>query len=280
VLSWEELLGLKRHPIFKFWEMGKIMRVAICCKGVPINTRSESVSIVNGDIHYKDTDFYINEFDAYALEAALLFKNLYKAETIALTVGPLRAQEVLYIALAKGIDRVLRIDGETSRPEFIAAGLISALKEINPQLILVGVQSEDWMGAEVGVYLSQAFNIGLAYAVIEICELKDTHIRIKKEIGGGRKAETLLKLPAILCVQSGIQPLRYVSAIKRQKARNHPIKLWGKLDLGNVGQTINWMGAYEITDVAVPSREGHAEMITGDRTEMATRLLEIVTKAI
>ena len=256
------------------------MRVAICCKGVPINPGFESVSIVNGDIHYKDTDFYINEFDAYALEAALFFKNSYKAETIALTVGPLRAQEVLYIALAKGIDQVLRIDGETSRPEFIAAGLIPALKEINPQLILVGVQSEDWMGAEVGVYLAQGLNMALAYAVIEICELKGTQIRIKKEIGGGRKAEVILRLPAILCVQSGIQPLRYVSAIKRQKARNHPIKLWGKLDFEKVSQIICGMGAYEIRDVSIPSREGLAEMITGDRTEMAKRLLDIVTKAI
>lgn len=123
-----------------------MMRVAICCKGVPVDIPLESVHIVNGDIHSKDTDFYINEMDAYALEAALSLKNLYAAETIALTVGPLRSQEVLYIALAKGIDQVQRIDGETSRPELIASGLIPALKQINPQLILTGVQSEDWMG--------------------------------------------------------------------------------------------------------------------------------------
>ena len=142
----------------------------------------------------RDTELYINEFDAYALEAAITLKNSYGAETVALTLGPLRAQEVLYIALAKGIDRVLRIDGETNLPELIASGLIPALREIDPQLILVGVQSEDWMGGEVGIYLSQALDMGLAYAVIEICELNDTHVRIKKEIGGGRKAEVRLKI--------------------------------------------------------------------------------------
>jgi electron transfer flavoprotein beta subunit len=256
------------------------MRVAVCCKGVPVETRLESVHIVNGDIHFGDTDFYINEFDDYALEAAIAVKNLYGAETIALTLGPLRAQEVLYIALGKGIDRVLRIDGETSRPELIASGLIPALKEIGPQLILVGVQSEDWMGGEVGIYLSQGLNMGLAYAVIEICELNDTHVRVKKEIGGGRKAEMRLKLPSVLCIQSGIQPVRYLSMMKRQKARNNPIKLGGKLDIEGARQMISGMMTYGVKEVSLPSKEGHAEMLTGDRTEKAAKLLEIIANTL
>lgn len=256
------------------------MRVAVCCKGVPVDLPLESVSIVNGDAQFKGVDFYINEYDAYAIEAALYLKNTYKVETVALTLGPLRVQEVLYIALAKGIDRVFRIEGETSRSELIASGLIPALKEINPQLILAGSQSEDWMGGEVGVYLSMALDTALAFGVIEICELKETHVRIKKEVGGGKKEEVILKLPAILCVQSGIQPLRYLSTMKRQKARNTPIKLWGTLDKEEAKQTLSGMAAYEIKDVSLPSQEGHAEMITGDRSEMAAKLLEIISNVV
>jgi len=256
------------------------MRVAVCCKGVPVDLTLESVKIVNGDARYENTDIYINEFDAYALEAALFLEKTYKIETVALTLGPLRAQEVLYIAIAKGINRVLRIDGETCRPELIASGLAPALKEIEPQLILVGVQSEDWMGGEVGIYLAQALNMAVAYAVIEISELSDTHVRIKKEIGGGRNAEVILKLPAVLCVQSGIQPLRYLSMMKRKKARDNPIKLWGKLDLENARQIVSGMMSYEFKEASLPPKEGHAEMITGDRLEKASKLLEIMGKAI
>ena len=122
--------------------------------------------------------------------------------------------------------------------------------------------------------------MGLAYAVVEICELNDTHVRIQKEIGGGRKAEVRLKLPAVLCVQSGIQPLRYVSAMKRQKVRSHPIKSWGKLDMEGAKQKILGMMAYGIKEVSIPSREGYAEMIMGDRSEKAGKLLEIITKAV
>jgi electron transfer flavoprotein beta subunit len=256
------------------------MRVVVCCKAVPIDTKIESVQIVNGDIQFRDTEFYINEFDAYALDTALTLKKLCGAETIALTVGPLRAQEVLYIAIAKGIDRVLRIDGETIRPELIASGLIPVLQEIHPDLILAGAHSEDWMGGEVGIYLAQALNLGVAYAVIEICDLNSTHIRIKKEIGGGKLAEVRLKLPAVLCVQSGIQPLSYVSMIKRQKARNTLIKLGGELDRASVMQALSGMAGYGLKKVSVPSEKAHAVMIQGDRSEMVSKILDIIKNVI
>jgi electron transfer flavoprotein beta subunit len=256
------------------------MRVAICCKGVPVDVGLESLHIAEGDIYYKDTEFYINEADAYALEAAVTLKSSYKVETVALTAGPLRAQEVLYIALAKGIDQVMRIDAESSLPELIASSLLPPLKELAPQLILVGVQSEDWMGGEVGIYLSQALNTSLAYAVMEICELNETHVRIRREIGGGRKAEVRLKLPAVLCIQTGIQPLRYLSAMKRQKARNTPVKSGGRLDREEVKQALSGMMAYEIKGVSLPSKEGRAEMITGERSEKAKKLLEIIGNAM
>jgi electron transfer flavoprotein beta subunit len=256
------------------------MRVAICCRGVPIDVPLESASIVHGDIQYRDTDFYINEIDAYALEAALFLKNTYQAETVALTVGPLRAQEVLYIAVAKGINQVLRIDGETTRPELIASGLMKALREIRPDLVLVGVQSEDWMGGEVGGYLAQGLEMGLAFAVIELGELNENQVRVKKEIGGGKKTELTVKLPAVLCVQSGIQPLRYLSMMKRQKARNTPIKMYGGLDVEGIRGNIPGIMAYTAVQVSLPVKEGRAEMITGDRSEKAAKLLEIITGTI
>jgi len=256
------------------------MRVAVCCKGVPIDATIETVQISEGDIQFKGTDFYINEFDAYALEAAMVLKKTHSAETFALSLGPLRVQDVLYHARARGIDQVFRIDGETNHPELVAHGLIPTLKEIEPQLILAGVQSEDWMGGEVGVYLSQALNMGFAYAVTEICELNDEQARIKKELGGGKFAEVVLKLPAVLCVQSGIYPLNYVSRSKKLQAAKLPIKLGPGLDKEIAGESISGMMGFEVREVAPPPTEGHAEMISGERSEQAVKVLEIIENAV
>lgn len=256
------------------------MRIAVCCKGIPIDPAVESTQVTDGYIQFTDTDFYINEFDSYSLEAALTLKSRVEAETIALSLGPLRVQEVLHFAIAKGIDKVMRIDGETSCPELIASGLASVLKNIDPQLVLVGVQSEDWMGGEVGVYLSQALDMSLAYAVTEIGGLTDSHVRITKELGGGRTAEIMLTIPAVLCIQTGIQPLRYISGGKLRKALKTPIPLGGSLDLEDAKKRVSPMMAYDIVDVTLPSRETHAEIITGERSEKAAKLLEIIRKII
>jgi len=136
------------------------------------------------------------------------------------------------------------------------------------------------MGGEVGVYLSHALDMSLAYAVTEIGKITDTHVHIKKELGGGRIAHVILTLPAVLCIQSGILPLRYISTGRLRKARQTPIPLGGSLDPEDTQQGISPIMAYDITDIALPSRETRAEMIAGERSEMATKLLEIIRKII
>jgi len=240
----------------------------------------DSVEISKGDMKIRGTDLYINEIDDYALEAAMAIKKTYGAETFALTMGTLKSQEILYYAVAKGIDKVIRADGETGRPELVASTLIPALKEINPDLLLVGVQSEDWGGGEVGIYLSQALDMGLVYAVLEICEVNDKTVRVKKELGGGKMAELTVELPAVLCVASGIQPLQYLSAVKRKKARDATINPGGKLNLESAQTNIPGMLAYQFDEVCETPRGALAEMITGTRQEKAAKLLSIIQDSV
>jgi hypothetical protein len=68
--------------------------------------------------------------------------------------------------------------------------------------------------------------------------------------------------------------------MKRQKARNAPIKSGGKLDREGIKQMISGMVAYDLKKVSLPSKEGHAEMITGERPEGAKRILEIIGNAV
>ncbi|OGO44622.1 MAG: hypothetical protein A2Z05_07810 [Chloroflexi bacterium RBG_16_60_22] len=239
---------------------------------------ADSVSVVDGDLRCNVGELYINEFDEYALEAAMALKKTYSAETFAVTVGSLRSQEALYMALAKGIDNVARINGDTSHPELVAGALISFLKEIGPQIILVGVQSEDWMGSEVGPYIAEGLGASLGFAVVEITELNDSQVRVKKEIGGGDKTDVILTLPAVLCVQSGIHQLQYVSALRRRKVRDLPVKMWGKLEDIALPDNIKGIMNYRMKEVAAPEGESQAVMIPGDKSEKAKAILEILKK--
>lgn len=254
------------------------MRVVVCCKAVPIDVTPDSLQITDGDIHCNSGDLYINELDEYALEEALVLKKSYNFETWAVTVGPLRAQEVLYTALAKGIDNVFRVSGETNRPELVASALIAAIKELQPELVLVGVQSEDWMGSEVGVYIAEGLGASLGFAVVEITELNSTQVRIKKEIGGGRQADLILKLPAVLCVQSGIQPLQYLSAMRRRKVQDTPIKSRGKVEEIDIKQNVKDMMKYQVKEISTHDAGAQATIIAGERPEKAKEIAKIIRK--
>jgi hypothetical protein len=68
--------------------------------------------------------------------------------------------------------------------------------------------------------------------------------------------------------------------MRRQKARNNPIKLGGKVDRNLAMEMIPGMIAYEVKEISIPSEKGHAKMIQGDRSEKASKILEIITHAI
>ena len=251
------------------------MRIAVCCKAVVTNATAESVQAVNESLISDSSDVYINELDDYALEAALAIKKAYNAETWAYTVGSLRSQEALYMALAKGIDKVARINSDVTSPELIAKALTDALAKLNPQIILTGVQSEDWMGGEIGPYIAEGLGASLGFAVVDIPEITETHVRVIKEIGGGRKIETLLKLPAVLCIQSGIKPLQYVSAMRRRKVTNTEIESAGNVANMEIPDKIKNMLNYHLLKVETPEMGNQAILISGDKTEKAKKILEI-----
>ncbi len=248
------------------------MKIVVCCKAVPVDVDVERVRVVDGEIRTSCKELFINEVDEYALEAALALKKSCNAEVWAVTVGSLMSQEALYTALAKGVDHVLRIEGETERPEMIAAKLIGALKTMAPDLVLTGVQSLDWMGGEVGVYVGEGLRMPVAYAVVEIVAVDEKSVRVIKEIGGGRKAEMVLDLPAVLCVQSGVQTLQYVSSIKRRKVRGTFI------DVRDNDAAADRPERIQAVRVSAPVDRKHAEMITGERTEKIRKVLEIIRK--
>jgi electron transfer flavoprotein beta subunit len=250
------------------------MKVVVCCKAVPVDIKPELVQAVNGEIRTGANELFINEADEYALEAALALKKDYNAEVWAVTVGSLMSQEALYMALAKGVENVLRIDGETGRPEKIAEKLVKTLGEMKPDIVLTGIQSQDWMGGEVGVYVGAGLGMPVGYAVVDIVEVHETSIRVVKEIGGGRKAEVVLALPAVLCVQTGIKTLQYVSAMKRRKVKGTPIDTqYGEADEAGFDRV-------QISRVFPTEAGTYAEVITGERIEKIQKVLAIIRKNV
>src|ERR1700674_3724921 len=103
------------------------VKIAVCCKAVPGAVSDVEVEDGGTGLRYRSQVQSINECDEYGIEAALALKRAHGGEIVALTMGPLTAQDILHVALAKGADRAVRVDARVQDPRAASKVLAAAL---------------------------------------------------------------------------------------------------------------------------------------------------------
>ena len=87
------------------------MKIGVCLKQVPATDTRVVVNPTASGILTNDVKWEINPYDEYALEEAVRQKAAGKGtEVVILTVGGAETEQRLRDALARGADRVVRVD--------------------------------------------------------------------------------------------------------------------------------------------------------------------------
>jgi len=221
----------------------------------------------------------INEWDDYALEEAVRIKEKQGGTVTAITVGAEDSDSTLRKCLARGADKAIRLTDprfEGSDSFAIAKILHSAIKNLQYDIILCGVQSGDDGSASVGPILAQMLNISHATMVKRI-EMGAGTAKINRELEGGLEEQYEVKLPALFAVQTGINEPRYVSIMGIRKAMQKEIKVMALADTGltenDVGPAGSWTCASKLY---VPPVEKQAEFLKGAPDEIAAKITEIL----
>ena len=225
------------------------MKIAVCCKAVPGPVTDVTVEPGGDALRFRSQLQSMNECDEYAMEEAIVLKRQYGGEIVALTMGGISTQEILYAAAAKGADRIVRVDAVVQDPAAASLVLAAALKTVGADLVLTGTQSRDSLSSFVGVAIAQRLDLPFAFAVTAIEKDGDNAIKVRKELGGGRSADVRLPLPALVCIQTGIQPLNYVPPARMMRARQQRPQSLTLADLGLSQEDIAPKG-YRILSVA------------------------------
>ena len=243
------------------------MKVIVCCKAVPEGITRISLGKTNGPIDYESYSMVINESDECALEEALFLKKTLGAEIIVITVGGLIVQEILFQALAKGADRVIRIDADTAGSADIAGVLAEAIAKMGCDLVLTGTESSDNMAAQTGVFLAERLHLPHAFAVNELEVLPERNfIKVSKELGQGVHEIMELPIPAVLCIQSSSRSITIPSVMKVLQARKRQVEALSPNSPG-----INRLGI-QILEVFDPPHNA-CDLIQGSPPEIAGELL-------
>jgi electron transfer flavoprotein beta subunit len=255
------------------------MNIVVCCKAVPGLVTELKVNADGKSLHYQGQLLAINECDEYALEEALALKRAYGGHITAISLGGIKVLDILYYALAKGADRAVRVDFETHDPRLASTALAATLKKLEFDLVLTGTQSRDTLGGQVGVAVAALLNLPFAYAVVEAVLSDPKTIKARKELGGGRHAELELQLPALLCVQTGIQPLTFVPPARRIRARQQPVTSFSLTDLGLQAERMAPQG-YRFIAVRPPERTHRVELFEGTPQDIAAQLLKTIRESL
>jgi electron transfer flavoprotein beta subunit len=201
------------------------VKILVCMKQVPQKDAPLKLNEAGTWIR-EDVSYEVNEPDAFALEEALRQKEKHKGEVVVITAGPARASQVLREALAKGADRAIHLEDDA----FVgfdayntARAIAESIKDEKFDLILTGLQSDDYGYAQTGVILAQILELPHATIIMAI-EKTDAGIRVKRELEAGFFQFVDVPLPAVLTIQSGINKLRYATLIGIKQAKTKPMR--------------------------------------------------------
>jgi electron transfer flavoprotein beta subunit len=250
------------------------MKVIVCLKQVPKNDSILRINEQGTWIQERDLTYEINESDAYGLEAALQLKEKHGGEVIALSLGPARVQSVIKEALARGADRGVHLEDAAfdNLDAFgVAAIIAAAAKAEGFDLLLTGLQSDDYGFAQTGVIAAELLGLPHATIVMDV-ELKDGALRVKRELENGFFQWVGMPAPAVLTIQSGINTLRYATLKGIMAAKKKEIK---KLDAAAIGiDKASIAPKMEFRRVYVPQKNKQTQFIDGSPAEIAARLMD------
>ena len=259
------------------------MKIIVCLKEVPDMETHFRLNAAQTAIDREGIVFKMNPFDECAIEEALKLKEKQAGkiigEVILLTLGPESAKQTIRKGLAMGADRALHINDlkfDNSDSFVVAKALAQALKKLEPDLILAGVQSEDGLNMQTGIMLAEF--LGLPHAsILTKFELLEggKKAKVHRELEGGFLEEVELELPAVITIQTGINIPRYPTLPNIMKARAKEIKDLKLSDLNLSSDEVGLKGSYvKVLKLFVPEKGKGAEIIPGDEPTAAKTLMK------
>ena len=214
----------------------------------------------------------INEFDNHAIEQAVILKEKIGGTVTIISPDAEGVDDVLFTTAAKGADKLIKLTGlEEEKPTnlSLAKALVKIISDINPDLILNGVQAHDDISGDLAPLVADLMDMPYV-GYISGVSLEDGKAKAFKEYPGGVLAEMEITLPAVLGIQASEEPPRYVAISKvRQMMGTASIEEIDADDLLTEEE-------FTVDRMYLPEAAEKAEMLDGSEEEVAQKLTSII----
>jgi electron transfer flavoprotein beta subunit len=176
----------------------------------------------------------LNPYDTHAIEAAMQIKEggAPVDEIVAVTMGPSSAVRALHKAVSLGADRSVHLTDDALAGSDVAAtgyALAQTLKRENPDLVLLGQQSDDGECYTIGAVVAEYLSMPSLTQVIKL-DLAGDELTCERQAEYGYDT-VKIKTPAVISVGDAINEPRYPSLKAIMGAKKKPLDTLGTSDV-------------------------------------------------
>jgi electron transfer flavoprotein beta subunit len=232
------------------------MKIVVMMKQV---ANKDAILRINKDatwIEEGDLSFEVSESDGYALEEALR----------------VRVKSVIKDALARGADRAIHVAGDNLThltPYTAAQVLADAIRDEKPDLVMTGLQSDDYGYGQTGVIMAELLGLPHATIVIELDAQADK-LRVKRELESGWYQWYEMPTPSLLTIQSGISQIRYATLKGIMAAKKKEIK-----EVTPSAELVGRPSHQRVEKIYLPQKQKQTQMLgNGDAKAGAAELAQ------
>lgn len=202
------------------------MKIAVCVKRVPDMDVRFRIAGDSTSLDETGLKFDLNDFDAWAVEAALQLRDKAgSGEVTVLSLGPDAVQETLRKALSMGADKAIHL--KTDKIPFDGSAIASAIAaELKPggyDLILFGKMSPDSSNGITGPIAAELLGLPCVTAISAL-EINNGKGTAKRELEGAQEFVDF-PLPAVLTIDEGLNTARYPTLKGIMAAKKKPLEV-------------------------------------------------------
>ena len=218
------------------------MKICVLVKEVPDAAVQKRIDPSTGRMD-RSGEKNLNPYDTHAIEAAMQLKeggHVDVDEIVAVTMGPSSAVRALHKAVSLGADRSVHLeDAELAGSDVAATGyaLAQTLKRENPDLVLLGQQSDDGECYTIGAVVADHLRMPSLTQVIKM-DVEEGKLRCERQAEYGYDT-VQVEFPAVISVGDAINEPRYPSLKAIMGAKKKPLDALSatdvEIDAGRVG---------------------------------------------
>jgi electron transfer flavoprotein beta subunit len=229
------------------------MKICVLVKEVPDAAVAKRIDPSTGRMD-RSGEKNLNPYDTHAIEAAMQIREggaVPVEEIVAVTMGPDSAVRALHKAVSLGADRSVHLSDPAVAGSDVAAtgyALAQTLQRENPDLVLLGQQSDDGECYTIGAVVAEHLGMPSLTQVIKM-DIDPSGLRCERQAEYGYDT-VQVKLPAVISVGDAINEPRYPSLKAIMGAKKKPLDSLSAVDVqidpakvGGEHSAAQWVGA-------------------------------------